>query len=80
MLSAEWHCQTKRWYNECERVKMQENKLMLQMAQTREWERKGTEKQKKHLFNGYFRRDKNHFVIYLVEQRNLFGSFSKCKT
>lgn len=28
---------------------------------------------KKTVFNGYFRRDKNHFVIYLVEQRNLFG-------
>lgn len=27
----------------------------------------------KTVFNGYFRRDKNHFVIYLVEQRNLFG-------
>lgn len=34
------------------------------------WQR---EDRKKALFNGYFRREKNHSVIYLVEQRNLFG-------
>lgn len=51
-----------------ERVKMQENELMLQMATN-------DMKNPYSFFNGYFRRDKNHFVIYLVEQRKFIRQF-----